>query len=234
MWKKERDLGTEKLFKCSECGFQVVAKEPPIECPHCGEVSPQKPRSIDLNRSSIEIRDEEVDVYEYDREAPVYRLWYFWVVLVLSVALVGSGLYIVKGKMTPTEDPGTDKLETISFTPPTGWEKKSDTELVGPGEGSTILIAEHKVSKFSDVEEFGQLVGELSDVEDIEKKEVNGIDGRMISWKTRKFDDEGNEIITDYMRYVFVSKGQLYVIMYKSVDNTPEVFEAFLQSISKG
>lgn len=234
MWEVERDLGAEKLYRCSECGFQGIYKTPPIECPNCGEVSPQEPRSINLTKSSIAVHDEEVGVYEYDRETPVYKLWYFWVILVLTVALVSGGLFFFKSKAAKKPEAGTDALETISFTPPTGWTKENDKTLVGPGEGSSIVIAEHSVSKFSKVDEFGELVAELSDIEDVEKKEVNGIDGRLIQWKTRRFDEENNEIITEYKRFVFVSKGQLYVIMYKSVDNTPEVFETFLQSISKG
>lgn len=232
MWRIERTVGEEKIYRCSECGYQVITHDPPGECPNCGEVSLNEPRSISLDRSSIDIDDEEVGVYEYERDVPAYKLWYFWVVLVLTIALVGSGLMLFRAKVNTEPTDNTDKAEKITFTPPTGWTKNSETSFTGPGEGAEIKIAIHDVSVLDNVDEFGKLVAELTDIEDVTPKEVNGIDGRYISWKTRKIVD-GEEVYTDFARYVFIYKGKLYVIMYKSQDGNPEVFDVFLNTLSK-
>ena len=230
MWEVVKDLGKEKLYKCSECNFQIVAVNPPTECPYCGEVTPQQPRQINLNRSTIEIDETDVGVYEYERETPVYKLWYFWLILILSLALMGGGMFVLKNVLS-SEHTGSDVLGDISFTPPTGWTKVDDTLFTGPGEGSEIQIATvEKVSLRTDVDECAQLVAKLAGVDNIETKEINNIDGRLIKWKTRKIVNN-KEVLTDFARYVFIYKGILYVVIYRSTDGTPEVFDTFISTI---
>ena len=45
---------------------------------------------------------------------------------------------------------------------------------------------------------------------------------------------DGEEVYTDFARYLFIHKGKLYVVMYTSQDNNPEVLETFINSIVKG
>jgi len=229
MWKVVEKIGDKTLYKCSECDYQLVAKIPPAECPNCGEITP---RTISLDRSTIDIDEGEVDVYQYERDVPAYKLWYFWLILFLSIALISGAMFFVRAKMDNNARTGTEGIGVVSFTPPTGWTKESANYYVGPGETSEIRIDVCKVSVFTKLDECTKLIADLSGIEDSDDKRVNGIDGKIVTWKTRKVVD-GEEIFTDFGRYVFIYNGNLYVVMFKSLDNTPEVFDTFLQSMSK-
>ena len=233
MWTVERTIGDEKLFRCSECGFQLVGTTPPDECPNCGEYAPYKLRSIDLNKSNIHISDTEVPVYQYERDTPAYKLWYFWVILIISAVLISGILMVLQNTININVPENAVQLEKIYYVPPTGWTKKDDKTYSSPGDGAEIKFKVYDVSIFDNVDEFGKLISDLTNIEDIEEKNVNGIDLRYLSWKTRKIVEE-EEIFTDYARYAFVYKGKLYLIMYVSQDDSPEVFETFINSLTKG
>lgn len=239
MWNIERELGNgEKLIKCSECGYQEVVKELPDECSNCGEPAEEEvlvPRNIDTRRSSIDLRDiEEPAVVEYEKDTPVYKLWYFWLILVFSICIILGGAYFAKNFLmeirTPEENPDGTNVNGVEMTIPTGWGIEEGV-YYSPDGSASVTVYTHNVSKFLKTEDAADLVKELSGTETMTDKASKDIEGKLLTREVESVDAEGKKITATVARYVFVQGGKLYMITYRSDTGDMKVFEDIIGSI---
>lgn len=253
MWTIVRDLGNgEELIQCSECGFQQIAedREYPELCPNCGEPMdgdfedepedeeefPYEPRAIDTTQSHLDLRDEEeVPTVEYPTEPPIYKHWYFWLIIVLSIALLLGGGFVAKKFLfdriaNPPVSTQTD-VGGINMTVPSGWASEGNM-YVNPGGAATMEVYSHKVSRWLKTEEAADLVYELSGAETNDAMTAKGIKGRLLTKTLESTDENGEPVTTLIERYVFVEDGVFYMVTYKSNEGDAETFDLIISSMS--
>ena len=242
MWRLVKELGDgERLVMCPECEFQMVVQDKlPSKCPHCGEIMKrsQEPVSIDINKSNIDIEDEDEVPVAHDDEwhTPVYKLWYFWLIIAVIIGLLIGGGYVVRNILSHTPEVPSGNGTVVEktdyrITVPVGWSSSETDIYVDPDGLSGLMLYEHKVSRWLKAEDAADLIKELSGSEKVTDKEVGSVKGKLISRKLERTDADGYKMTVYYSRFVFIHKNVMHMITYYSPETGTDTFDNILKTI---